>query len=670
MSSTDSSKTPLLQSPMINSNSTRSSSSSKRNSDFAHNPDNDANLEHAVNDFYEAVIQEEEDDDDEIDEDVFWLREQRDLNKTLHWAKRPSIVMIGICVFSIAFGNSSAQSTEQMITFKLACNYLIRLSNSNMCDPADTQVLVSNLRLCYNIAGAIATIFASGKIGTLSDKYGRKPFIVLLIACFLLAEFMKFLIMYNFSFLRFRSMVLVQFINNMAGGVITMITITNCYITDVVEPHERIYSLGLSIASLLLGFSTGPLVGNFLLRLGNKFGTPSSHMEMTTITTFSNISKYEFIPMKFYLCCLTLILLFAIFLLPESRSAKARRKSRSSSQSLVNLLLLQQQPQESLFERFKNGVNFLKPVRLLLLPKDTINPSNLHRLKKDRTAVIVLVVIECLLSGLSMVAPEINVLYGVYKYNWTSADIGHLLALSCSTKAFVLLVLSPIISHKLLRETFGFKIIKKQFDMIDFSMAFLGFVCEGIGFTIMAFAKTTNVFFLSLIFTSFGGLTSPSLNSSIIKFFPESKVGELFGGMTVVKNIFALIAPLVLLNVYKKAVSVWGFPGLPYLICSGMMFLSAISMLVVKKLLELNVHLNPTILTRSHSAVGLNASQSQTLQSDTDNRSRLLSRSGSIGDLNNVKSSPSQLGNAVVESSSGKYKKLSFSNNQNDGFGR
>lgn len=68
------------------------------------NPDGITNLEHAVNDVYEAIV--DEDDDYELDEDAVWLREQRSLNKATHWLKktfgahdRISAFLLCYCVF-------------------------------------------------------------------------------------------------------------------------------------------------------------------------------------------------------------------------------------------------------------------------------------------------------------------------------------------------------------------------------------------------------------------------------------------------------------------------------------------------------------------------------------------------------------------------------------------
>ncbi|ODV66450.1 MFS general substrate transporter [Hyphopichia burtonii NRRL Y-1933] len=605
------------------------------------NPDYAANIGHAATDFYEAVIEEEHQDSNiEQDEDVVWLQEQRSMNKTMHWFKRPSIFMVGVLVFSAAFASGSGESTRQMLSLKLACNYLARSNPNGHCDPRNAQVLVSNLQMFYSIFGGLTMMFASGKISPLSDIYGRRLFLRLSILALLLARFSRFLLMFNFPYLRFNLMVLTEVLGNLCGGLITLISITNCYISDVVEPHQRIYCLGLNIAFLFIGYSTGPLVGNFLLKLADLYRPGKQHQGSTQslFETDLSINRNEFVPLQFEIFIFVLAALFTLFILPESRSSKARRKSRTLSRSLSRSLINASASQESnsmgtYLWSFLNTINFLKPIRLLFYPSGVVNPSNYHRINRDRTVVIILSFCECFLTGLGITLQEINILYGVYVFGWTSKDIGHLLAIACATRAFTLMILSPIITRRFLQGYMGFRTLKNQFDMIDFTMAFCAFILEAIGLTCMAMAPQTRFFFGSLLFTSFGALASPALNSSTIKFYPESKIGEVFGGLSLLKNVFALLGPTVFLTIYKKSVLSWNIPYVSFLVGASLMTLMAILLVFAKRLLRLDKNLDPMILTRSNSVASLQSLMdgSPTTQSNDTNRPKIKgSRSGSF----------------------------------------
>ncbi|KAI5963689.1 uncharacterized protein KGF55_002569 [Candida pseudojiufengensis] len=550
------------------------------------------NLETAANDVYEALVENDtEYDEDEHNEDVIWLREQRLLNKTMHWLKRPSVLMISSITFLLAFSVSSAESTRQIITLKLACNSL----GTNKCTKDSAQILMSDLQLGYTITGAIIMLISSGKVAPLSDLYGRKIFIVATLTCFFLGKCIKFLLMYNFETLKFYPMIASEALTNLCGGLMAIIALSNCYISDVVEPHQRIYSLGISIAAMFVGLSIGPLFGNLVTSLTTKF---AKGIEIPTT---------EFIPLKIELVFILFDVLIAVFILPESRSKKARKKSRSLSRSSsqVNLQLQQQQKHEqpSFSRRFINQINFLKPIKLLYLPRDLVNEQNRHRINRDRFAIIVLVLIDCSLTTLAISFGEIYLLYGIYNYNWDQSNIGQLLAIGCASKAIVLIILSPMINHKILQHGFGFKVFKKQIDMVDFSMCLLGLCCEVIGFFGYSIAPSTTVFFIFTVFCGFGTLISPAVNSSIVKFYPESKIGELFGAMALVKNLFALVSPIFYLSIYKYSIKTLHKPGLVFVVAGTVLFICTLMLITVKRVLKLDKNTEAFVPSRSNSFV-------------------------------------------------------------------
>ncbi|KAK6205383.1 major facilitator superfamily domain-containing protein [Scheffersomyces amazonensis] len=561
------------------------------------NPEGLTNLETAINDVYEAIIDEDHEYDNSTNEDIIWLREQRSLNKTLHWFKRPSVIMICLISFIVSMATSSAESTRQVISLKLACNYLS--NGTGTCDPTSAQLLLSNLQMSYSVCSGIITLIASGKIGPLSDQYGRRLFLITTVTMFFIGRFSKFLLMYHYNSLKFIPMVLLEILTNSAGGVLALVALSNCYISDVVEPHERIYSLGLGIAALFIGLSSGPLIGNFLLSLTTKISN-------NLLDGNSTISHGEFSPLKFELLLLFSAVLFAVFILPESRSEKARRKSRSLSiSSSSSLVLPLVEVEESKLQKFLQQINFLKPLNLLLLPDEIVNRQNKQRIKRDRASVLLLVVADCVLTVTSMSLGEINILYGIFHFNWNQRDIGHLLAVGFATKATVLIILCPLINHKILQKTFGFKVLKKQFDMVDFSMAYIGLACEASGLLLLNFMPTTHTFFAGIMLSAFGSLASPALNSSIIKFYPESKIGELFGAIALVKNLLSILGPVAFISFYKYALEVWKKPGIVFVVAGTIMMTNSCIVWIVKRILNLNRHSEPELLTRSNSMVSL-----------------------------------------------------------------
>ncbi|CAK7897486.1 hypothetical protein CAAN1_15S00980 [[Candida] anglica] len=568
--------------------------------------DPDDILEEAVTDAYVGFL-DDDDEDDEVDDEVLWLREQRDQNKSLPWNKRPSVLLVGLGMFCTALATSSAEPSRASIMFKLACNTLIEESNSGMCDPTDTQMLVSNLSMAVSVTTSIVMMIASGKVGPLSDQYGRKLFIGAIIGSMFLGKVIQLFAFNNSQTLPFYWIIVSDVIGNITGGVLTMVALVNSYISDVVEPNERIYSLGLSVATLYIGLSLGPIVGSLLVTLPGKFNPKpaqpnldkliiTSSTDSTTVSianealnTSRNISSTEFIPLKFEIGLLVVIFLYCIFLLPESRSEKARMKSRTMSRTTaIDLAQFREENRQSLFSKFLDLFSFLKPLRLLTLPADVVSPTRLYRLKKDRLAVMSLVFVDCINAAMGMALGNIFMMYGIYKFQWNSAAIGRFMAIACSSRAIVLIVLSPVISHTLFHKTMGYRIMKKQLDLVDWSTAFFGLCTEGFGLALMLVINSTNGILLVLAIHSFGAIFNPAANSAVIKLFPESKVGEYFGAMSLLKNMFSLAGPLIFLSLYKYSISKFGNVTFLFTVISGLNLLNIFIMLILKRVLNLS----------------------------------------------------------------------------------
>ncbi|MCJ7695767.1 MAG: MFS transporter, partial [Anaerolineaceae bacterium] len=105
----------------------------------------------------------------------------------------------------------------------------------------------------------LGQLIAAPIIGRLSDRYGRRPLLIISIAGTIL----------GFLLLGFAQNLWMVFISRAVDGLLGGNTaLARAYITDITEPKDRSKSLGLIGAAFGLGFIIGPVMGGVLSQFG------------------------------------------------------------------------------------------------------------------------------------------------------------------------------------------------------------------------------------------------------------------------------------------------------------------------------------------------------------------------------------------------------------------
>ena len=142
-------------------------------------------------------------------------------------------------------------------------------------------------------AFAIMQFLFSPILGNLSDKYGRRP--ILLISLFGFAI--------DYVFLSFAPTIFWLFIGRIIAGIMgASITTAMAYIADISTPEKRAQNFGLVGAAFGLGFIIGPVIGGLLVEYGSRVP-----FMVAAGLTFANF-------------------LYGYFILPESLLKENRRK--------------------------------------------------------------------------------------------------------------------------------------------------------------------------------------------------------------------------------------------------------------------------------------------------------------------------------------------------------
>lgn len=139
---------------------------------------------------------------------------------------------------------------------------------------------------------AIMQFFCAPVLGNLSDRFGRRPVLLLSLSAFAL----------DYLLMGWAPTITWLFIGRAIAGIAgSTYGIANAYIADVFPPEQRAQNFGLMGAAFGCGFILGPVIGGFLGELG-----PRVPFYATAVLTFIN-------------------LIYGFFVLPETLDTDNRR---------------------------------------------------------------------------------------------------------------------------------------------------------------------------------------------------------------------------------------------------------------------------------------------------------------------------------------------------------
>ncbi|KAH8912494.1 MFS general substrate transporter [Coniochaeta sp. PMI_546] len=483
-----------------------------------------------------------------------------DFNDIPPW-RRPSVLwLLGpYALFTLAFGGSLVPKLNLIID--LVCNKYfsdraasdptliftpVILGGENpQCRIPEVQSSVSTFILVLSVIVGLLSAYTAPKLGSLSDRYGRKYMMAICSAGGVVGEIVIILAAKFPEVIHYKWLILGSVIDGLCGSFTAGSVLSHSYTSDCTPPSKRSVAIGYLHACLFSGLAFGPLIAAYLVE---KTGSLLSIFYIT-------------------LGCHVAFILFVTLIIPESLSRRkqliAREKHAKEEQAVAEAPAVFSSysnasfaPQVDTFIHTLRTVNPFGPLKVLAPP----GPGN-ARLRRN---LITLAAIDMVLLGAAMSSGTITILYSQYIFGWGTVESSRFVSLTSTVRFLVLMAIFPVVNYffrvrpnaRRRRESGGLAVAERNAgaDGLDIWVLRTALVSDVVGLTGYVFVRTAPLFVLCGVITAFGGLGSATIQSAITKHVPPERVGQLLGAIGQLHALSRVFAPLLFNGLYAATV--------------------------------------------------------------------------------------------------------------------
>lgn len=505
----------------------------------------------------------DEEEEGETDE-TRWLRESRLHHETLKWWSKPSLVYLCVILVSISLTDTLVLAPFTLLSMKKICESIAQSNNewsidgSPVCDPSKVQEKLSGLTSIIFLINGVAGTLLSGKLGELSDRFGRVPIFVYVGSIKAIGLVIMLYVYHTKNVFHTSLFIIGQCVPSFGGSMITLIANGNSYISDIVEPELRPIYISFVMSSIYGSIGLGPFLSSILVKL--------SHGD-------------NFVPIWVALGLAVSLTLVCAFLMSESRHEMARLKSQTKflrRRESINSARSRQSDMAGGANRSYTVLkytalqffDFLSPVKNLW-----IAPTAAGSLV-PRYMVLLLVGIDIMFVISTAASIPAIVLAFVFMFGWSSEQLGYFVSLMGLGKAAALLVLAPLALHLLKKR---FKTLSKSVDHTDMVVLRVSSFFILLSLVVLVISRSESAAYVYVLLQILGSMLSPTVQSTVIKYGSKSSTGELFGAMALIRSCAMMVMPSLFLKLYSRTVNLdpLFFVYIPLVLCIGACLMTA-----------------------------------------------------------------------------------------------
>ncbi|OTA93489.1 hypothetical protein M434DRAFT_395543 [Hypoxylon sp. CO27-5] len=427
-------------------------------------------------------------------------------------------------------------------------------ADNPQCNAPAVQKHVATFTLILSaLTGALSALTAP-KLGSLSDRYGRKRLMVIS-SCGGLANEVITIFAAKFpDTVSYHWLVLGAFFDGIMGSFTAGSILGHSYTSDCAPPSKRGVHIAYLHACLFTGLAFGPILAGYFVEW-----------------TGSLVSIFYVV-----LGCHGFVILYFWFLLPESISHKRQMAARAKHQAETEATAVQLRsglPSSveglvgSRVASFLNdrmgtwlpavlSANPLAPLKILIP-----TGRNNGRLRRN---LIILALIDTMILMSAMGAGTVIVLYSEYMFNWGTLEASRFVSIVSMVRVVILLCILPVINYvfrvrplrRQRRESGDTNVVETNSgaDNLDVWLLRIALISDTAGTTGYIFVRKEELFILCGLATAFGGLASATIQSAVTKHVPAERVGSLLGAIGLLHALGRVFAPALFNGIYAATV--------------------------------------------------------------------------------------------------------------------
>ena len=447
------------------------------------------------------------------------------------------------------------------------------------------------------LTGTLSALTAP-KLGSLSDRYGRKRLMAIASCGGVLNEIITILAAKYSETVSYQWLILGAFFDGITGSFTAGSLLSHSYTSDCSPPSRRGVHIAYLHACLFTGLAFGPLLAGYFVKWTGEL------LSIFYVT----------------LACHVFFITFVYLVAPESLSKKRQRLAREKHRAeraaaaenlragLPDFLARAAGPRAAGFLNDSLGAgtwlpallgaNPLAPLRILA-PR---GPSN----RALRRNIILLAGVDAIIMSTAIGAGTVTILYSEYMFDWGTLEASQFVSVTSLVRVFVLMCLFPIVNYvfriRPMRQrqrqqqeqqqqqqaasgaptTAGPPHVETNAgaDELDVWLLRVALLSDLVGLTGYVFARTGSLFVLSGVVASFGGIGSAVIQSSITKHVPAERVGSLLGALGLLHALGRVVSPILFNGLY--AATVESFPQAFFVLLASIFGLALIASLFVR----------------------------------------------------------------------------------------